>query len=57
LKKLGESPLDRLRSVWYDNIKMVLTETGWKSMDWTELGQDKAQWSAVMNTVMNIKGA
>jgi hypothetical protein len=37
-----------------DNIKMNLGETGWDGMDWIDLAQDKDQWRATVNTVMNI---
>jgi len=26
----------------------------WDSMDWIRLAQDRDQWQAVMNTVMNL---
>jgi hypothetical protein len=38
-----------------DNIKIVLRETGWGGMDWVDLAQDKDQWRALVNTVMNIR--
>jgi hypothetical protein len=37
-----------------DNIKMYLRETGWDSMDWIDPAQDKDQWRAIVNTVMNL---
>jgi hypothetical protein len=37
------------------NIKIGLRETGWCGMDWTDLAQDRGQWRALVNTVMNIK--
>jgi hypothetical protein len=30
-------------------------EIGWGGMDWIVLSQDKAQWSALVNTVMNLR--
>jgi hypothetical protein len=38
-----------------DNIKMNLTEIGWVAMDWIDLAQDRDQWRAVVNTVMNLR--
>jgi hypothetical protein len=38
-----------------DNIKIDLGEIGWDSMDWIELVQDRDQWSALANTVMNLR--
>jgi hypothetical protein len=37
-----------------DNIKIDLRETGWDGMDWIELAQDRHQWRALVNTVMNL---
>jgi len=28
---------------------------GWKSVDWMHLAQDKDQWRAAVNTVMNLR--
>jgi hypothetical protein len=38
-----------------DNIKMDLREIGWGGMDWIDLAQDRDQWRALMNTVMNLR--
>jgi hypothetical protein len=37
-----------------DNIKMDLREIGWSGMDWIDLVQDRDQWRALVNTVMNF---
>jgi hypothetical protein len=37
-----------------DNIKIDLSEIGWDGMDWIELAQDRDQWRALVNTVMNL---
>jgi len=34
---------------------MNLTETGQEGVDWIQLGQDRDQWRAVVNTVMNLR--
>jgi hypothetical protein len=34
---------------------MDLGEIGWSGMDWTDLAQDRNQWRALVNTVMNIQ--
>jgi hypothetical protein len=34
---------------------MDLREKGWKDMDWIRLTQDRDQWWALENTVMNIQ--
>jgi hypothetical protein len=50
----GKRPLGRPRHRWVDNIKMDLTEIGWDCMDWIYLAQDRDQWRALVNTVMNL---
>jgi hypothetical protein len=40
---------------WVDNIKMDLREIGWDYMDWIDLAQDRNQWRAVVNAVMNLR--
>jgi hypothetical protein len=37
-----------------DNIKTELREIGWGGMDWIDLAQDRDQWRALVNTVMNL---
>jgi hypothetical protein len=49
-----ERPLGRSRRRWVDNIKMDLREIGGDGMDWIDLAQDRNQWRALVNTVMNI---
>jgi hypothetical protein len=41
--------------VWEDNIKMYLREIGLDGMDWILLAEDRDQWRALMNTVMNLR--
>jgi hypothetical protein len=48
-------PLGRPRTRWVDNIKIYLREIGWDGMDWIDLAQDRDQWKAVVNTVMNFR--
>jgi hypothetical protein len=47
-------PLGRPRRRWVDNIKMDLRVIEWDGMDWIELAQDRDQWRALVNTVMNF---
>jgi hypothetical protein len=47
-------PLGKLRHTWEDNIKMDLREIGREGVDCTHLTQDRDQWRAVVNTIMNI---
>jgi hypothetical protein len=56
--KLEEKrPLGRRRRRWVDSIKMDLREIGWEGMDWIDLAQDRDQWRALVNTVMNLRVA
>jgi hypothetical protein len=38
-----------------DNIRIDLAGIGWDGMDWIELAQDRDQWRALVNTVMNFR--
>jgi hypothetical protein len=40
---------------WVDNIKLDLREIGWDGMDWIDLAQDRDQWRALMNAVINFR--
>jgi hypothetical protein len=53
----GKRPLGRPRRTWVDNIKMNVREIGWDGMDWIDLAQDRDQWWALLNTVMNLRVA
>jgi hypothetical protein len=34
---------------------MDLREIGLDGMDWIDLGQDRGQWRALVNTMMNLR--
>jgi hypothetical protein len=40
---------------WDDNIKLDLRETGIDEANWIQLAQDRIQWRAFVNTVMNVR--
>jgi hypothetical protein len=50
-----KTPLGRLRRRWMDNIKLDLRDIGWDDMDWIDLAQDRDQWRALVNTLMNLR--
>jgi hypothetical protein len=54
-KREGKRPLGRPRHRWVDNIKMDFREIEWGGMDWIDLAQDRDQWKALVNTVMNLR--
>jgi len=47
-------PLGRPRHKWED-IRMYLREVGLEGVDWIHLAQDRDQWQAFVNTVMNFQ--
>jgi hypothetical protein len=51
----GKRPLGRTRRMWVNNIKMDLREIGWDGMDWIDVAQNRDQWRALLNTVMNLR--
>jgi hypothetical protein len=54
-KPEGKRPLGRPRRRWVDNIKIDLREIVWDGVDWIDLAQDRDQWRALVNTVMNLQ--
>jgi hypothetical protein len=51
----GKRPLGRPRRRWVDNFKIDLREIGWDGMVWIGLAQERDQWRALVNTVMNLR--
>jgi hypothetical protein len=54
-KPEGKRPLGRPRRRWVGNFKIDLREIGWDGVDWIKLAQDRDQWRALVNTVMNLR--
>jgi transposase len=54
-KPEGKRPLGRPRRRSVDNIKIYLRDIGWVGMDWIDLVQDRDQWRALVNMVMNLR--
>jgi hypothetical protein len=55
VKPEGMRPLGRPRRRWENNNIMYLTEIGWGCEHRMHLAQDRDQWRAVVNTVMNLR--
>jgi hypothetical protein len=54
-KPEGVRPLGRPRRKWEDNIKMHLRDVGIDRANWVRLAQDRVQWRAFVNAVMNLR--
>jgi hypothetical protein len=53
----GKRPLGRPRCRCKDNIKMDLREIGIDGANWIRLAQNRVQWRAFVNTLMNLRVA
>jgi hypothetical protein len=53
-KPEGKRPVRRPRRRWVNNIKMDLREIGWDDVDWIDMTEDRDQWRALVNTLMNL---
>jgi hypothetical protein len=51
----GKRPLGRPRRKWGDNIKLDLRETRIDGANWIHLAQDRVQWWAFVDTIMNLR--
>jgi hypothetical protein len=51
----SKRPLGRPRRRWENNIKMYLRVTWIDGTNWIQVAQDRLQWRACVNTVMNLR--
>jgi hypothetical protein len=51
----GKRPLGRPRHRGEDNIKLDLRETGIDGANWIQLTEDRVQWQAFVNMVMDLQ--
>jgi hypothetical protein len=49
----GKRPLGRPKRTWEDYIKMELRDIGIDEANWIRLAQDRVQWWAFVNMVIN----
>jgi hypothetical protein len=48
-------PRGRYRRRWENNVRMDLREIVWEGVDWIHLAQNRDQWWALVNVVMNLR--
>jgi hypothetical protein len=53
-KSEGKRPLGRPRFRWENNIRMDLRKIGCEGVEWMHLAQDRDQWQALVNMLMNL---
>jgi hypothetical protein len=51
----GKRPLERPSRMWEDKIKLDLREAGIDGANWIHLAQNRVEWRAFANTVMNLR--
>jgi hypothetical protein len=54
-KPKGKRPPGRPRCRWEDNIKIDLREIGIDGANWIRLAEDRVQWLAFANAVINLR--
>jgi hypothetical protein len=54
-KPEGKRQRERPRRRLEDNIRIDLVEIEWEGVDCTHLAEDRDQWRALVNTVMNLR--
>jgi hypothetical protein len=52
--KIRTGTTTRSRRRWEDDIKIDCGEVGWSGVDWIDLAEDREQWGALVNMVMNL---
>jgi hypothetical protein len=54
-KSEWKRPHGRPSCRWEENIRKDLREIWWEGVDWIHLTQDRDQWQALVNMVMNFQ--
>jgi hypothetical protein len=47
--------MTRARSLRAVGEEMDLRKIGWDGVDWMDMAQDRDQWKALVNTVLNLR--
>jgi hypothetical protein len=51
----GNGPLEKLKYIWVDIIKIDLAETVRGGMDWIDLAYDRNRWRALVSKVTKLR--
>jgi hypothetical protein len=51
----SQKETDYWRRRCVDNIKIDLKEIGWDGVDWIDMAQERDQWRALVNTLLNLR--
>jgi hypothetical protein len=51
----GNRPLGRPRRRWVDSVKMDFRDVEWDGVGWIDMAQNRDQWRALVNTVLNLR--
>jgi hypothetical protein len=54
-KPKGKRPQVKPSCRWKDNMSMDLREIVWDGEDWMHVSQDRDQWWALLNVIMNLQ--
>jgi hypothetical protein len=54
-KSEGKKPLCRPRRRWVDNMNLGLRVIEGSGVDWVGLAQDRSEWGALVNAVLNLR--
>jgi hypothetical protein len=54
-KPEGSKPLGKSRCRLVDYIKMARRELGWDGVVWVDMAEDRDQWRALVNKVLNLQ--
>jgi hypothetical protein len=54
-KPEGKRPMGRPSHTWMDNIKMDFRNIEWDGVDWIDVAEDRDQWRAFVNTILNLR--
>jgi hypothetical protein len=54
-KPEGKVAFRKPRHRWEDNIRIDIWVIDWEGVNWMHPAQDRDQWRAVVNTVMNLR--